>query len=96
MAKILVTARSLDHNRSAGLDRHKGCCSYLQPFAWVVRIDAPVIRRYPPSFEPHIYRYCNSFDHVEVIWIDMLRNLFLFIVTRLAVGLSQLPELYNA
>ena len=97
VAKILVTARSMDYSASAGLDRHaRDFTIFYNSLPELLRLMRREIHHYPPPYEPHIYRSSNNFDHEEVIWIDMLRILSLSIVARLAVRLSQLSELYNA
>jgi len=52
--------------------------------------------RYLRPLELRICRSYNHFDRAKLVWIDMLRNPSLSTAARLALGLLQLLELYNA
>ena len=94
---IFVTAQSLNHNCLGSLDRHaREFAAIYDCSSGSLRLMHREILRYSLLFKLRICRSCNCFDRVEVVWIDILRNLFLSIVAHLAVGLLQPPELYNA
>ena len=88
--KIHVTARSRIITAWQFRLLHKRFCCHLLLLTGSLRLTRKGIHRYPPLFKLCICRACICFDRVEVVCVDMSRNLSLSIAVCLAVGLLQL------